>query len=60
VRWVPIIEGTADGGVSWRPYAYRFMTSHRASAPRFVAPHHPRWAHAVFYESVRALRRRRG
>ena len=37
-------------GVSWKRYHYRYMTSHRAQPPVWVAPHHPRWDHAVFYE----------
>jgi hypothetical protein len=36
--------------VSWKRYHYRYMTSHRGQAPVWVAPHHPRWDHAVFYE----------
>ncbi len=50
VKWAPIIEGTQDG-VDWKEYHYRYLPSSPYSPPKFVAPHHPRLDHAVFYES---------
>jgi hypothetical protein len=49
VRWAIVIEGTADG-LEWREYRYRFMPS-SSQAPRFLAPYHPRYDHAIFYEA---------
>ena len=50
IRWVPVIEGSRDG-VTWLPYEYWYMTTTETTPPRFVAPHHPRFDHAIFYES---------
>ncbi len=50
VKWVPIIEGTQDGK-EWKEYQYRYTPSQPSSPPKFVAPHHPRLDHAIFYES---------
>eukprot|EP01052_Picozoa_sp_SAG31_P008788 SAG31_NODE_450_length_15512_cov_5.788555_7_plen_426_part_00 len=60
VRWVPIIEGLGrlpgepkNSKLQWRRYRYKYMTSSATDGPNpaFIAPFHPRWAHAVFYES---------
>ena len=48
-RFVPVFEGSADGGKTWLRYRYRYMTSAVDHAPCHVAPFHPRWDHAVFY-----------
>ena len=48
VRMAPVVEGSADGA-TWRRYAWRYIPSSAGSAPRFVAPHHPRLDHSVFY-----------
>jgi hypothetical protein len=50
VKWAPVIEGTLDGK-EWREYEYRYTPTRPTTPPRFVAPHHPRLDHAVFYES---------
>ncbi|HYF03152.1 MAG TPA: lipase maturation factor family protein [Patescibacteria group bacterium] len=50
IKLVPVIEGTRDG-IHWEAYEYRFMNTHETTPPRFVAPFHPRWDHAIFYES---------
>src|SRR5215813_9285334 len=50
VRWVAVIEGTQDGK-EWKEYPYRYFPTGPSSPPKFVAPHHPRLDHAVFYES---------
>jgi hypothetical protein len=50
LRWVECIEGSNDGE-TWLPYEYRFQPTVPASRPRFVAPHHPRLDHNVFYDS---------
>ncbi len=59
VRWVVIMEGTDDEEQkeeTWKEYHWRFMTSgpgdHPECAPRFVAPHHPRLDHSLFYTAV--------
>ncbi len=50
IRWVPVIEGTADGK-TWHSYEYRYMVTTETAPPRFVAPYHPRLDHALFYEA---------
>ena len=49
LRWVVIMEGSQDGGASWKEYHWKYMTSgpgdSPAAAPRCVAPHHPRIDH---------------
>ena len=59
VRWVVILEGSDDQDQaedSWKEFHWRFMTSgpgdHPECAPRFVAPHHPRLDHSLFYTAV--------
>ena len=58
VRWVVLVEGSDDGGVTWKEYHWRFMTSgpgdEPSSAPRCVAPHHPRIDHSIFYDTFGA------
>ncbi len=55
LRFVTILEGSADedGDDDWREYQWRFMTSGDGddprSAPMFIAPHHPRIDHSIFY-----------
>jgi hypothetical protein len=50
MKLVPVIEGTQDG-VNWQPYEYKFMTTREDTPMRFVAPFHPRWDHAIFYDA---------
>jgi hypothetical protein len=50
IKWIPIIEGTADGK-EWKAYHYRFLPSSPSSPPRFIAPYHPRLDHNIFYEA---------
>ena len=49
-RFVPIFEGSMDGK-TWSRYKYKYMTSATTSCPCHIAPFHPRWDHAVFYEA---------
>ena len=58
LRFVTIIEGSSkeeDSGDcdDWHEYHWRFMTSgdgsDATSSPIFVAPHHPRIDHSIFY-----------
>ncbi len=51
VRFVATLEGSADGQ-QWQEYVYSHMPSHPSSAPRFVAPHHPRTNYVIFYEAL--------
>lgn len=60
LRFVTILEGSSkeedgddDEDGDWREYQWRFMTSGDGddprSAPMFIAPHHPRIDHSIFY-----------
>ena len=67
LRWVVVLEGKSEGG-KWKKYQWRFMSSHGSQLendgvddegdyddeqpPAFVAPHHPRIDHSVFYNAV--------
>ena len=51
LRFIQVIEGSADGEV-WEEYEWKFMTTHERSAPRFIAPHHPRLDFMLFYSSL--------
>ena len=42
--------GTSDG-VTWRRYEWRYLPCAPTSRARFVAPHHPRLDHSLFYVS---------
>jgi predicted DCC family thiol-disulfide oxidoreductase YuxK len=37
-----VIEGSADGGVTWREYGFKYKPGDLKSRPRFVAPFQPR------------------
>jgi hypothetical protein len=50
VRMAPVLEGSHDGH-TWLRYEWSFLPSAEGSAPRFVAPHHPRLDHSLFYAS---------
>lgn len=59
MRFVTIIEGSHQekenekDNTHWKEYGWRFMTSGKgnaaSSAPCFIAPHHPRIDHSIFY-----------
>lgn len=51
-RWVPVYEGSNDGGETWREYAFRYYPTHAMSPPVAVAPHHPRLDHSLVYDSI--------
>jgi len=48
-RWTVIIEGSYDGQ-TWERYKFRFLPSDPSSVPKFIAPHHPRLDHSIFYQ----------
>ena len=50
-RTVPVFEGSADGK-TWQQWQYHYMASHAKSHPVFVAPHHPRLDHGIFYDAM--------
>lgn len=50
-RWAMCVEGSEDGE-NWKRYEYRYYISAPTTKPRFIAPFHPRFDHAVFYESL--------
>lgn len=51
-RWAVCYEGSDDNGKSWKRYELNYYLSSTKSEPRFIAPHHPRFDHAIFYESL--------
>ena len=50
VRLSLLVEASWDGQ-RWHELEFRYSPSHARSAPRFVAPHHPRGDQAVLYEA---------
>ena len=50
IRMAPVLEGSHDG-VTWKRYEWRYLVCAPHSRPRFVAPHHPRLDHSLFYVS---------
>ena len=50
IRHAVVFEGSVDGK-NWRPYEYRYAPIHEYSAPKFIAPHHPRLDHLISYVS---------
>jgi hypothetical protein len=52
-RWIPVIEGTADGK-TWKEYEYRHMTCRPSSPPSFHAPFEPRFDYTLIYEAYGA------
>lgn len=50
VRMAPVLEGSLDG-LHWRRYEWAYLPCGEHSKPRFVAPHHPRIDHSLFYAS---------
>ena len=50
VRMATLVEGLSKAG-TWRRYTFRSLPSSAASRPGFVAPHHPRLDHSLFYAS---------
>lgn len=50
IRMVTLVEGSSDG-VLWRRYHWRHLPCSPTSRPSFVAPHHPRIDHSLFYAS---------
>lgn len=52
VRMAAVLEGCAEAnGGEWKRYEWRYLPSSETSPPCFVAPHHPRLDHSVFYVS---------
>ncbi len=51
IKFVPVIEGSIDGGQTWHEYHYRYYPCTETSPPRAFAPLQPRWDHFVLYES---------
>ncbi|KAI9984574.1 hypothetical protein PInf_005934 [Phytophthora infestans] len=37
-----ILEGTQDGGLTWTPYHFKYKPGDMNTAPRLIAPFHPR------------------
>ena len=51
VRMTPSLELSFDGA-TWIAADFRVWPTHERSAPRFVAPHHPRVDQAIVYEAA--------
>ena len=52
LKIIPVVEGSDDGGRTWRRYQYRYMLSGAASPPCWCAPHMPRLDYRMFYEGI--------
>jgi hypothetical protein len=50
VKMVPVFEVSWDGAL-WHELEFRYSVSHERSAPRFIAPHHPRGDQALIYDT---------
>jgi len=50
VKMVPVFEVSWDGR-RWHELEFRYSVSHAWSAPRFIAPHHPRGDQALIYDT---------
>ena len=50
IRMAPVLEGSHDGK-AWRRYEWKYLPCSPTSRPAFVAPHHPRLDHSLFYVS---------
>ncbi|MBK7395774.1 MAG: lipase maturation factor family protein [Myxococcales bacterium] len=51
IKMSPVLEVTWDGA-SWVPLRPAYFPVDERSAPRFVAPHHPRFDQAIVYEAT--------
>ena len=52
LKIIPVVEGSDDGGQTWKRYRYRWMLSGADSVPCFCAPHQPRLDYRMFYEGL--------
>ena len=52
LKILPVVEGSVDGGKTWRRYIYRHMLSSADSSPQWCAPHQPRLDYRMFYEGI--------
>jgi hypothetical protein len=50
VKMVPLFEVSWDRQ-SWHELEFKYSVSHSHSAPRFIAPHHPRGDQALIYDT---------
>lgn len=50
VKMVPVFEVSWDDR-TWHELEFRYSVSHAGSAPRFIAPHHPRGDQALIYDT---------
>jgi hypothetical protein len=49
LRIVPVLEGSDDGGASWKQYGYKHMPAFAKSRPPFIAPYHSRLDQWTYY-----------
>ena len=49
-KMVPVFEVSWNGS-DWHELCFRYSASHTRSAPRFIAPHHPRGDQALIYDT---------
>jgi lipase maturation factor 1 len=52
LRLAPVIEGSDDGGKSWKQYGFRFLPTTPKSKLPVVAPHHPRFDQMLHYAAI--------
>jgi lipase maturation factor 1 len=51
-----VIEGSDDGGETWRPYRFRFKPGDPARRPAFVEPHQPRLDWQMWFAALAGYR----
>jgi hypothetical protein len=52
LRYAPVIEGSDDGGRTWKPYGYRYLPTTPKGKLPIVAPHHPRFDQMLHYCTI--------
>jgi hypothetical protein len=49
LRMIPVLEGSRDGGATWKQYGYRHMPTFATEAPPYIAPYHARLDQWAYY-----------
>ncbi len=52
-----VFEGSTDGGRTWREYRYKWQPQNPQTAPRFMAPHLPRFDWNIWFAQLGTYKR---